>query len=160
MTTLKELQQDVAAGKYGDGYIGLVDGTPTFIPMPDGRFHVEYNPTTGEAKGRYYTVEENAQRDAEEAAYEIRKLAKIQAVEAKLAAETAISTIKQIVAVIPTGVIKRYPGIVGDVGKYLDEGNLAGAAQLLALFVADMQAANDIEALEAAAPVITLFGGK
>lgn len=69
----------------------------------------------------------------------------------------ATEVIKQTVAAIPVAVIKRYPGIVGDVGKYLDEGNLAGAAQLLALFVADMQAANDTEALAAAEPVIQML---
>lgn len=68
-----------------------------------------------------------------------------------------ISAVKQTVAAIPLAVIKRYPGIVGDVGKYLDEGNLVGAAQLLALFVADMQAANDTEALSAAEPVIQML---
>lgn len=69
----------------------------------------------------------------------------------------ATAVIKQTVAAIPVAVIKRYPGIVGDVGKYLDEGNLVGAAQLLALFVADMQAANDTEALSAAEPVIQML---
>lgn len=132
MTTLKELQQDVAAGKYGAGYIGLVDNKPTFIPMPNGRFHVEYNPTTGVAKGRYYTPEENAKRDAEEAAYEPIRLASLKAQEMAQAIQDLAPQLRTAFASLTKDEQVEFAGDFDTVERRLNNGDVEFARAIIA----------------------------
>lgn len=70
-----------------------------------------------------------------------------------------IPAIKDLVAAMNPAVLIRYSGDVALIGQFLNEGNLMGAARLLQALGGKMTAANDTEALTAAAPIFALLGG-
>ena len=72
---------------------------------------------------------------------------------------SAVEQIKTLVAIMPPPVLIRYAGDAALIGQFLNEGNLMGAAGLLQALGGKMTAANDTEALAAAAPIFALLGG-
>lgn len=71
----------------------------------------------------------------------------------------ATQAIKDLVATMPPAVLIRYAGDAALIGQFLNEGNLMGAGGLLQALGGKMTAANDTEALTAAAPIFALLGG-
>lgn len=111
---------------------GYTTADGKFHPMPDGRWRLVFDANTGESKGVYFTPEENAQRDAEEAAYEPIRLSNIKKAEISQAIQELAPQLRSAFSSLTQNEQVEFAGDFDTVERRLNNGEVAFARAIIA----------------------------